>query len=226
MPPTAAAIGSAARRGSRRSPATNSRLSSSPTTKKKMASSPSAAHAEMLSCRCSASGPISNSDIARYVCDHGEFAHTSAAPAATSSSTPPTVSLRRISENRCDSDHEPRVRSRIGAGIGLILEKPTRMPLMACDDRRQWRRFPLVRREVWSAVSSPTPERLPCPLSSAVHARTASDFAIRIEGLTKRFGTCGRRRRPEPDRSAGRGVRIPRPERGRASPPPFVCCSG
>ena len=44
MPPTAAATGSAARRGSRRSPATNSRLSSSPATKKKIASSPSAAH--------------------------------------------------------------------------------------------------------------------------------------------------------------------------------------
>ena len=39
MPPTAAATGSAARRGSRRSPATNSRLSSSPATKKKIASS-------------------------------------------------------------------------------------------------------------------------------------------------------------------------------------------
>ena len=46
MPPTAAAIGSAARAGSRRSPATNSRLSSTPTTKKKIASSPSAAHAD------------------------------------------------------------------------------------------------------------------------------------------------------------------------------------
>ena len=64
MPPMAAAIGSAARRGSRRSPATNSRLSSSPTTKKKIASRPSAAHAETVRCRCSDSGPIANSDIA------------------------------------------------------------------------------------------------------------------------------------------------------------------
>ena len=54
MPPTAARIGSAARRGVRRSPATNSRLSSSPTTKKKIASRPSAAHAPSDRSRCSA----------------------------------------------------------------------------------------------------------------------------------------------------------------------------
>ena len=65
IPPTAAAIGSAARAGSRRSPATNSRFSSSPTTKKKIASSPSAAHADMLSRKCRDSGPIVNSEIAR-----------------------------------------------------------------------------------------------------------------------------------------------------------------
>ena len=65
-----------------------------------------------------ASGPISNSDIARYVCDHGEFAHTSAAPAATSSSTPPTVSLRRISENRCVSTTSRASGVASGAGIG------------------------------------------------------------------------------------------------------------
>ena len=57
MPPTAAATGSAARRGSRRSPATNSRLSSSPATKKKIASSPSAAHWASVRSRCSAAGP-------------------------------------------------------------------------------------------------------------------------------------------------------------------------
>ncbi len=65
IPPTAAAIGSAARAGSRRSPATNSRLSSSPTTKKKIASSPSAAHSATLSRRCSDCGPIANSETAR-----------------------------------------------------------------------------------------------------------------------------------------------------------------
>jgi hypothetical protein len=65
MPPSAAAIGSAARAGSRRSPATNSRLSSSPTTKKKIANSPSAAHADKLSFKCSDSGPSANSDTAR-----------------------------------------------------------------------------------------------------------------------------------------------------------------
>jgi hypothetical protein len=45
IPPTAAATGSAARRGSRRSPGTNSRLSSRPATKKNIASRPSAAQA-------------------------------------------------------------------------------------------------------------------------------------------------------------------------------------
>lgn len=64
MPPTAARIGSAARLGSRRSPATNSRLSSNPTTKKKIASNPSAAQADKLSCRCSDSGPNVNSESA------------------------------------------------------------------------------------------------------------------------------------------------------------------
>ena len=57
MPPTAAATGSAARRGSRRSPATNSRLSSRPATKKKIASRPSAAQAPRVRSRCSAAGP-------------------------------------------------------------------------------------------------------------------------------------------------------------------------
>ena len=57
MPPTAAATGSAARRGSRRSPATNSRLSSSPAMKKKIASSPSAAHSPTVRSRCRAAGP-------------------------------------------------------------------------------------------------------------------------------------------------------------------------
>ena len=63
IPPIAAAMGSAARAGSRRSPATNSRLSSTPTTKKKIASRPSAAQAERLRFRCSDSGPTTNADI-------------------------------------------------------------------------------------------------------------------------------------------------------------------
>jgi polyether ionophore transport system ATP-binding protein len=45
-----------------------------------------------------------------------------------------------------------------------------------------------VRREVGSAVSSPTRERHPVHAYPAVHSRTASDVAIRIDGLTKRFG--------------------------------------
>ena len=49
MPPTAAMAGMAARRGSRSSPSTSSRLISRPTTKKKMAISPSLTH----SCRSS-----------------------------------------------------------------------------------------------------------------------------------------------------------------------------
>src|ERR1700694_1600280 len=42
-------------------------------------------------------------------------------PRQTNNSTPPTVSFRRIWANRCDSDHEPRVRSRKLAGIGRSL---------------------------------------------------------------------------------------------------------
>ena len=51
-PPTAAATGTTARLKVRRSPATNSRLSSSPAMKKKIARSPSAAHAPRLRLRC------------------------------------------------------------------------------------------------------------------------------------------------------------------------------
>ena len=65
IPPTAAATGSAARRGSRRSPATNSRLSSSPATKKKIASSPSAAQAARGRSRCSAAGPTRSAERRR-----------------------------------------------------------------------------------------------------------------------------------------------------------------
>ena len=66
IPPTAAATGSAARRGSRRSPATISRLSSSPATKKKIASSPSAAQALSVRSRCSAAGPTTVSLSSSY----------------------------------------------------------------------------------------------------------------------------------------------------------------
>jgi hypothetical protein len=59
IPPTAAAMGTTARFGSRRSPATNSRLSSSPATKKKIASNPSAAQVVRVRFRCSAAGPTS-----------------------------------------------------------------------------------------------------------------------------------------------------------------------
>ena len=78
IPPTAAATGSAARRGSRRSPATISRLSSRPATKKKIASSPSAAHAPSVRSRCSAAGPTTVSRSSTYDEEAAEFAHTSA----------------------------------------------------------------------------------------------------------------------------------------------------
>jgi polyether ionophore transport system ATP-binding protein len=45
-----------------------------------------------------------------------------------------------------------------------------------------------VRREVGSAVSNPTRERHRVHAYPAVHSRTASDVAIRIDSLTKRFG--------------------------------------
>ena len=122
--------------------------------------------------------------------DHGELAHTRATPAAASSSMPPTVSLRRISENRCDSDHEPRVRSRKLVGIGpiLVTRYPRLISLIASAKRPVRVDFLLVRREVGSAVSSPTRERHPVHAHPAVHARTASEFAIHIDRVTKTFG--------------------------------------
>src|SRR3954465_12232543 len=44
---------------------------------------------------------------------------------------PPTVSLRRISEKRCVSDHDPRVSNRRGVGIAgslVIAGKRIRLP--------------------------------------------------------------------------------------------------
>jgi ABC-2 type transport system ATP-binding protein len=45
-----------------------------------------------------------------------------------------------------------------------------------------------VRREVGSAISSPTRERFPVHTSPAAPAHTASTFAIEIDRMTKRFG--------------------------------------
>ena len=65
-----------------------------------------------------------------------EFRHRAVASATTassptparrrgrgSSSMPPTVSLRRISVNRCVSDHEPRVSRRVGICRSLVNER-------------------------------------------------------------------------------------------------------
>ena len=95
----------AARPGAGRAgrPATNSRLSSSPATKKKIASSPSAAHCARVRSRCQRRRP--DAQVASARCRpplHGEFAQTSATTAAMSSSTPPTVSVRRMSAIAAD----------------------------------------------------------------------------------------------------------------------------
>jgi hypothetical protein len=121
MPPTAASTGSAARRGSRRSPATNSRLSSSPATKKKIASRPSAAQAARLS------GPISQADSDRYASPQGELAQPSPMSAAMSNSTPPTVSARSSSAMRRASGQLPRLKRGILAseGVGKIIADQT-----------------------------------------------------------------------------------------------------
>ena len=107
MPPSAATTGKAARRGSRRSPATNSRFSSNPATKKKMASSPSLAHAPRDRFRCSASGPTCRSRNAAYESAPGELAHTRATTVASSISAPPTVSRRSSSATREASGQLP-----------------------------------------------------------------------------------------------------------------------
>ena len=84
-------------------------------------------------------------------------------------------------------------------------------------------RLPLVRREVWSADSSPTHERVPVHASPAVHAGAAPQVAVRTDRLTKRFGdvvavdelslTVSRARCSG---SSGRTVR--------GNPPQFVSC--
>ncbi len=111
IPPTAATTGSAARRTSRRSPATNSRLSSSPATKKKIASRPSAAQVARDRCRCRALGPTMKSLRSSYASDQGLFAQTIATTAPRSSSRPPVVSARRMPATRELSRNEPREKS-------------------------------------------------------------------------------------------------------------------
>ena len=103
IPPTAATTGSAARRGSRRSPATNSRLSSSPATKKKIASRPSAAHSPSDRFRCSASGPT---------CGH-----------AARRTSPPTASWPTPARPRSPAAAARRRRSR-----GAAARRPVRLP--------------------------------------------------------------------------------------------------
>jgi len=102
MPPTAAAMGSAALRGSRSCPVTNSRLSSSPTTKKKMARMPSLAQ------RAIGMSSMPRNGIGRlkfftavYDGSSGEFAKINASSAASNSSAPPTLRepSRSFSEN-------------------------------------------------------------------------------------------------------------------------------
>ena len=111
IPPRAATTGSAARRGSRKSPATNSRLSSRPATKKKMASSPSAAHVPRLRSRCSEAGPTSRLRRSTYASDQGVFAHTTATMAASRRSRPPVVSARSTCAIRELSRNEPLEKS-------------------------------------------------------------------------------------------------------------------
>ena len=54
--------------------------------------------------------------------DHGEFAQTSAAAAAISSSAPPKVSLRKMSAIRAVSGHEPRMNNRAIADASSVVE--------------------------------------------------------------------------------------------------------
>lgn len=64
-PPNAAATGTSAVAGERRSPATNSFFSSRPVRKKKIASRPSDAHSPIVSSRCSGAYPIVMSRTAK-----------------------------------------------------------------------------------------------------------------------------------------------------------------
>ncbi len=113
-----------ARRGSRRSPATNSRLSSRPATKKKIASRPSAAQVaqsevEVQRRRARPWSPQRRGSRRprRVRPDQRDRRR------ATSSSAPPTVSLRRIAVTRAVSGQEPRANSarrRRGLAIGHV----------------------------------------------------------------------------------------------------------
>ena len=99
IPPTAATIGRAAVRGSRRSPLTSSYLISRPTTKKKITIRASLTQCWSDSSRCS--GPTSS---VRWVCQsasyddaHGLLAQSRAAAAASSRRIEPAASTRRNS---------------------------------------------------------------------------------------------------------------------------------
>ena len=101
IPPSAATTGTTRLRRSRSWPITSSRLASSPTTRKNSVIRPWLTHSRRFS-----SSSWSPSRIASWVdhtdsyeSDHGEFAHTSAATAATSSAIAPPVSVRRKSRS-------------------------------------------------------------------------------------------------------------------------------
>jgi hypothetical protein len=97
MPPNAATIATAARRGSRNSPPTISYLISRPTTKKKTAMRASLTQCRRSSARTNRPTSMVTSVVQNcsYASDHGEFASTSATSAATSRTIPPADSTRR-----------------------------------------------------------------------------------------------------------------------------------
>ena len=224
----AAAIGSAARAGSRRSPATNSRLSSSPTTKKKIASRPSAAQVDMLRCRCSDFG--SDRELRHRLVGlrprrvrpyqrrarGREQQHAADGFLAQDLGEPLRLRPRAAREQSQSGWHWSILVKRRSHFIPIT---GVAMAPRGVDSR-------VVRREVGSAVSSPTPERHHVSAVSAVPAPHRVRFRHPHRRFDQTVRPCRRGRRPQPYRSPAARCSDSSARTGRASPPPFVCCSG
>src|SRR6476659_1224607 len=151
MPPIAAAIGTIAARGSRRSPSTISRLISRPTTKKKIAIRPSLIHASSVSAWSGVGSDVVGDHRSWY--DAGAtFAQISATNVAATRTTPVADSVRRNSARRRGG-----LEDGIGSPVGGWM--PTRLtgaPKLSVYGRRD-QSTDVVGRGIWYAVTHLSP---------------------------------------------------------------------
>src|SRR5699024_3535731 len=196
-PPKAARIGTSAFEGERRSPTTNSCLSSRPTTKKKTASRPSAAQWPTVSSRSRGPSwkPSSVSRTAKYTSANRELAISRASTVALSSSMPPGIDpVTMVSSRECSRyvprskrscSVRPALRAGSGLGVGICVSRGRNLCLSWHDK----------------------------PYDNQTYRLTDAHYATFGGEHTKRFGvvpgccTSWSRRSPRQLRAVGRSLR-------------------